>query len=83
MATDVISRRTVKHPIRAFKAITGPQWGPIPSVAYSLISFAGIMVNRGLISFQTLADFLVDPKNPLRMVGGRIIANVRVGVLYT
>jgi len=28
-----------------------------------------------------LADFLVDPKNPLRFIGGRVIANVRVGVL--
>jgi len=81
VAADVVSRRGVKHPLRAFKAITGPQWGPVPSVSYSLISFAGILVNRGLIPFQTLADFLVDPKNPLRRVGGRIIANVRVGVL--
>lgn len=77
----MISRRGVRHPLRAFRAITGPQWGPIPSYSYSLISFAGILVNRGMIPFQTLADFLVDSKNPLRMVGGRIIANVRVGVL--
>lgn len=81
VAADVVSRRGIKHPLRAFNAITGPQWGPIPSTAYSLLSFAGILVNRGLLSFQTVAEFLVDPKNPLRMVGGRIIANVRLGVL--
>lgn len=81
VAADVISRRGIRHPVRAFNAITGPQWGPIPSTAYSLLSLAGILVNRGLLSFQTVSEFLVDPKNPLRMVGGRIIANVRLGVL--
>lgn len=38
-------------------------------------------MNRGVVSFKTLADFLVDPKNPLRFIGGRIIANVRTGFL--
>jgi len=38
-------------------------------------------VNRGILGFNTLANFLVDPKNPLRFIGGRIIANVRTGVL--
>jgi len=81
VAADIVSRRGVKSPLRAFKAITGPSWGPIPSYQYSLISFAGILVNRGVLTFKQVADFLVDPKNPLRFIGGRIIANVRVGVL--
>ena len=81
LAADVVSRRGIKHPIRAFNAITGPQWGPIPSTAYSLLSFAGILVNRGLLQFNDVADLLVDPKEPLRRFGGRIIANVRLGVL--
>lgn len=81
VAADVVSRRGVKHPIRAFKAITGPQWGPISSTAYSLLSFAGVLVNRGLLHFSTVADLLVDPKVPLRRFGGRIIGNVRIGVL--
>jgi len=38
-------------------------------------------VNKGLISFKTFSDFLVDPKNPIRFIGGRIIANVRIGFL--
>jgi hypothetical protein len=38
-------------------------------------------VNRGILTFKELADFLVDIKNPLRLTGGRVIANVRVGVL--
>jgi hypothetical protein len=38
-------------------------------------------VNRGKFSFKTFADFLVDPKNPIRFIGGRIIANVRIGFL--
>jgi len=81
VATDFVSRRGLKHPLRAFKAIVGPQWGPISSYQYSLISFAGILVNRGLVKFLDLANFLVDPKNPLRRFGGRIIEHVRIGVL--
>jgi hypothetical protein len=81
IAADVITRRYTKSPIRAFKAIVGPSWGPIPSYAYSLISFAGLQVNKGLISFETFSNFLVDPKNPIRFIGGRIIANVRIGYL--
>lgn len=81
IAADIVARRHVSAPIRAFKAIVGPQWGPVPSYQYSLISFAGVLVNRGVLSFQLLSDFLVDPKNPIRFIGGRIIANVRTGVL--
>lgn len=81
VAADFVSRRGLKHPLRAFKAIVGPQWGPISSYQYSLISFAGILVNRGLVKFLDLANFLVDPTNPLRRFGGRIIEHVRVGVL--
>lgn len=81
VAADIVSRRGVRSPLRAFKAITGPSWGPIPSYQYSLISFVGILVNRGVMSFKEVADILVDPKNPLRFIGGRIIANVRVGLL--
>lgn len=69
--------------MRAFKAIVGPSWGPISSYQYSLLSFAGILVNRGLLSLSTLVDFIVDPKEPLRSFGGRIIEHVRVGVLET
>lgn len=38
-------------------------------------------MNRGVLTFNQLADFLVDPKAPLRFIGGRVIANVRTGVL--
>lgn len=38
-------------------------------------------MNRGILTFNQLADFLVNPKNPLSFIGGRIIANVRTGVL--
>lgn len=38
-------------------------------------------MNSGKLSFQLMSDFLVDPKNPIRFIGGRIIANVRAGVL--
>jgi hypothetical protein len=81
IASDFISRRNLKSPLRAFKAIVGPSWGPISSYQYSLLSFAGILVNRGILPIATLQDFLVDPKNPLRSFGGRIIEHVRVGVL--
>lgn len=81
VAADFISRRGLKSPLRAFKAVTGPQWGPISSYPYSLISFAGVLVNRGLLKFQDLYNFLVDPKNPLRRFGGRIIEHARIGVL--
>jgi hypothetical protein len=81
VAVDLVSRRGLKYPLRAFKAVVRERWGPVPSYQYSLLTFAGIMVNRGLISFKTVADLLVDPENPLRYIGGRIIANVRVGVL--
>jgi len=33
------------------------------------------------MSFKTFSDFLVDIKNPVRFIGGRIIANVRISFL--
>jgi hypothetical protein len=39
------------------------------------------MVNRGVLSLQFVSDFLVDPKNPIRYFGGRIIANLRTSAM--
>lgn len=39
------------------------------------------MVNRGVLPLQYVSDFLVDPKNPIRYFGGRIIANLRTSAM--
>jgi hypothetical protein len=39
------------------------------------------MVNKGVLPLTYVSDFLVDPRNPLRYFGGRIIANLRVSAM--
>jgi hypothetical protein len=38
-------------------------------------------VNKGVLPLTYVSDFLVDPRNPLRYFGGRIIANLRVSAM--
>lgn len=78
LASSVITRMGVDHPVRAFNAITGPTFdNTISTRKYSLINFAAMLVNRGLLPLRDLLLNITDPNNPFRFIGARIIGNIR------
>lgn len=80
MAATIISRSHVPAPIRAFNALVGSTFDKTVSTrSYALIHFAAMAVNRGVLNLKTLLKLLVDPKNPFRFIGARIIASIKVG----
>jgi len=81
MAYDLLSRKIDSHPMRVLKTLTGRQWSNIDSYLYSLLFITSNIVKQGKMPFQVLCDYLIDPKNPFRFIGGRIIGNIKAGPL--
>lgn len=80
MAASLVTRSHLPSPLRGFDALLGPTFDKsLSSRSYGLINMAASAVNRGLLDLEVLLKLLVDPFNPFRFIGARIINNIRVG----